>query len=46
MSQQYDVSSSLAELSKLTNDELKDLCNSSSDEKFDELVNNSEMVRI
>ena len=42
--QQQDVADALAELSKLTTDELKELCNSNSNEKYDELVNNSAKV--
>lgn len=41
---QSDLASCLADINKLTNDELKDLCNSESDEKYDELVNKSDKV--
>lgn len=44
--QQSDITNALAELSKLTNDELKELCDSSSNEKYDELVNQSDKVGI
>lgn len=43
--QQSDIQSGLAELSKLTNDELKQLLNSPSDEKYDEIVNQSDKVK-
>lgn len=43
--QQSDIQSGLAELSKLSNDELKELVNSTSDEKFDEFVSRSEKVK-
>lgn len=43
--QQADVTSALEELNRLTTEELKDLCNSSSDEKYDEFVNQSDRVK-
>lgn len=44
--QRSDISEALAEFDKLSNDELKDLCNSSSNEKYDELVKQSEKVSV
>lgn len=43
--QQADVASALEELNKLSTEELKALCNSSSDEKYDELVNQSDKAK-
>lgn len=40
-----DLASVTTELSKLTTEELKELCNSPSNEKFDELVNKTDQVR-
>lgn len=42
--QQSDITTGLAEIYKLSTDELKELVNSSSDEKFDEIANQSEKV--
>lgn len=42
--QRSDIADALAEFDKLSNDELKELCNSSSDDKYDELVNQSAKV--
>lgn len=41
-----DIADALAEFDKLSNDELKELCNSSSDEKYDELVKQSQKVSV
>lgn len=41
---QVDLANITEELSKLTTEELKELCNSSTDEKFDEFVNNTTQV--
>lgn len=42
--QQTEIASALAELAKLSSDELKELCNSSSHDKYDELVNQTDRV--
>lgn len=42
--QQADLVNAFAELAKLSTEELKELCNSPSDEKYDELVNQSDKV--
>jgi hypothetical protein len=42
--QQADITTGLAEVYKFSTDELKELVNSNSDEKFDEIVNQSEKV--
>lgn len=43
--QSSDIQSSLTELAKLSNDELKELVNSTSNDKYDELVAQSERVK-
>lgn len=39
-----DLASGLAEIAKLSNDELKELCNANSDEKYDEIVGQTDTV--
>lgn len=44
--QQADIASGLADISKLSNDELKELCNSTSNEKYDEIVSQNDKVSL
>lgn len=39
-----DISEAMVEISKLSTGELKDLCNCSSDERYDQLVEQSQRV--
>lgn len=41
-----DIAYALAEINKLTTDELKELCNSTSNAKYDELVSQSDKVSV
>lgn len=41
---QADLASGLAEIHNLSIDELKELCNTSSNEKYDDIVNKSDRV--
>jgi len=42
--QRSDMEAALAEIAKLSTEELKELCNETSDDKYDELVNKTNKV--